>query len=55
MENNAWPNLHNPNAGDLGSISGQGTLSHMPGLKDPSCHTKMEDSKTKSQHSQINT
>ena len=33
--------LHTPNAGDLGSISGQGTRSHMPTLKikDPVYHS----------------
>ena len=50
-----WLRLHTPNAWGLGSISGQETRSHMPELKDPSCHTKMEDSKTKTQHDQENT
>ena len=40
------PRLHAPNAGDLGSIPGQGTRSHMPQLswhaatKDPYAATK---------------
>ncbi|TEA34432.1 hypothetical protein DBR06_SOUSAS6410081, partial [Sousa chinensis] len=40
-----WLKLCAPNAGDLGSIPGQGTRSHtpqlrarMPQLKDPACH-----------------
>ena len=28
-----WLRLHTPNAGSLGSISGQGTTSHMPQLR----------------------
>ena len=32
-----WLRLHAPNAGDPGLIPGQGTRSHMPQLKDPTC------------------
>ena len=28
-----WLKLHTPNAGDLGSIPGQGTRSHMPQVR----------------------
>ena len=42
-----WLRLHDPNAGGLGSIPGQGTRSHMLQLKVPHAATK-------TQHSQIN-
>ena len=32
-----WLRLRAPNSGGLGSIPGQGTRSHMPQLKDPTC------------------
>ena len=35
--------LHAPNVGGLGSISGQGTRSHMPQLKILHAATKMEN------------
>ena len=38
-----WLRLHTPNAGDPGSIPGQGTRSHMPQLKIPHAATKIED------------
>ena len=40
-----WLRLHAPNAGGLGSISGQGTRTHVPDVKtlhaatkNPTCH-----------------
>ena len=33
-----WLRLHDPNAGDSGSIPGQGTRSHRPQLKKPTGH-----------------
>ena len=36
-----WLRLYPPNAGGLGIVPGQGTRSHMPQLKDPSCLKKI--------------
>ena len=38
-----WLRLCTPNAGDLGSIPGQGTRSHMAQLKTPHAASKTED------------
>ena len=35
-----WLRLHVPNAGDLGSIPGQGTRSHTLQLEDPTYHNQ---------------
>ena len=36
----SWLRFCAPNAGDLNSILGQGTKSHMPQPKDPTCHNR---------------
>ena len=49
-----WLRLCTPNAGDLGSIPGQGTRSHMPQLKILRPVTKIPCAAAKTQHSQRN-
>ena len=47
-----WLRLHVPNAGDLGSISGRGTRSHMPQLRVHMLQLKIQSAATKT--NQIN-
>ena len=49
-----WLRLHSSNEGDLGSIPGEGTRSHMPQLRVQMLQLKILDVRTKTQHSQIN-
>ena len=48
-----WLRLRAPNAGDPGSIPGQGTRSHMHAATDGS-HATTKEPTTKTQHNQIN-
>ena len=47
-----WLRLHAPNAGDSGSIPGQGTRARMMQLKIPHAATKISRTATKTQHGQ---
>ena len=49
-----WLRLYTPNAGDLGSIPNQGTISHMLQLRVCMPQLKILSAKTKTRHSQIN-
>ena len=49
-----WLRLHTPNAGDQGSIPGQGTRSHMLQLRARMPQLKTPQAATKTRHSQIN-
>ena len=44
-----WLRLHTPNEGDLGSIPGRGTRSHIPQLKIPRAATKTQSSQINKQ------
>ena len=49
-----WLTLHAPNAGDQGSIPGQGTRSHMLQLRARMPQLKIPQAATETRHSQIN-
>ena len=49
-----WLRIHNPNAGGLGSIPGQGIKAHIPRLKRSNQQLKILCASTETWHSQIN-
>ena len=49
-----WLRLQAPGAGDLGSVPGQGTRTHMPQLSIPKPQLKIPRTATETPHSQMN-